>query len=228
MKKIIFGIFAHPDDEAFGPSGTLLLETRAGSELHLITLTSGDAGVNPDNVDNLGEVRLQEWREGGRRMGALSMNYLEYKDGQLTNLSMIEIAKRLVELVRATITDTPSDAVIEFMSLDLNGLTGHIDHIVAARAACLAFYLLKKDDARFTRIRLNCIPRTLQPSYNTDWIYMEQGRSEREIDEVIDAREVYDDIVAIVHAHHTQRGDGETLIKNRGVDLGLDYFIIKT
>ena len=37
MKKIIFGIFAHPDDEAFGPSGTLLLETRSGTELHLIT-----------------------------------------------------------------------------------------------------------------------------------------------------------------------------------------------
>ena len=45
MKRVIFGIFAHPDDEAFGPSGTLLMETKAGTELHLITLTLGEAGI---------------------------------------------------------------------------------------------------------------------------------------------------------------------------------------
>ena len=62
MKKVIFGIFAHPDDESFGPSGTLLKLRRSGYDLHLIVLTDGEAGVNPDGIENLGEVRLQEWR----------------------------------------------------------------------------------------------------------------------------------------------------------------------
>lgn len=228
MKKIIFGIFAHPDDEAFGPSGTLLLETRAGTELHLITLTSGDAGTNPDNHSDLGKVRLQEWRESGRLLGATSMHYFGYKDGQLTNQNMIEITAQLMELIRKTITDTPDDAIIELMSLDLNGLTGHIDHIVAARAACLAFYTLKKKDKRFAKVRLSCLPASLLPKYNIDWLYMEAGRSEDEIGEIVDARRVHDDIIAIVRSHSTQRNDGETHIKNRGYDLGLNYFIVKS
>lgn len=227
MNKIIFGIFAHPDDEAFGPSGTLLMETKAGTILHLITLTSGDAGVNLDDHANLGEVRLKEWHEAGRLMGAISMEYFGYKDGQLNNQSMIKITGRLIEHIGALIKDAPKDAQIEFMTLDLNGLTGHIDHIVAARAACLAFYTLKKSDQRFSRIRFSCIPESLLPAHNTDWIYMEQGRPVGEIGEVVDARTLHDEILEIVHAHHTQRGDGEAYTKNRGADLGLDYFLVK-
>lgn len=228
MKKIIFGIFAHPDDEAFGPSGTLLLETKSGTELHLIALTSGDAGVNLDSHADLGSVRLEEWRKAGSLIGASTMEYFGYKDGQLTNQSMIEIADRLVKYIGNFLKDTPNDTEIEFMTLDLNGLTGHIDHIVAARAACLAFYTLKKSDSRLTRIRFSCIPDSLLPAYNTDWIYMEAGHPMDEIGETVDARHLRDEILEIVHAHHTQRSDGEAYIKNRGQNLGLDYFLVKS
>lgn len=227
MKKIIFGIFAHPDDEAFGPAGALLQETRSGAELHLITLTAGDAGTNPDNVPNLGEVRLEEWKKAGALLGAENMNFLGYKDGQLANRSMIEAAERIVELVTDALKNS-GNAEIEFMSLDLNGLTGHIDHIVAARAACLAFYTLKKKDARFTRIRLACLPAELYPAYNIGWLYMEQGRSPEEIDETIDARNLRDDIIEVMRAHETQRADCDYNVKTQGERLGLNYFIVKS
>jgi LmbE family N-acetylglucosaminyl deacetylase len=228
MKKIIFGIFAHPDDEAFGPAGTLLQETRSGAELHLITLTAGDAGTNPDNLPNLGEVRLEEWKKAGALLGATSMDFLGYKDGQLNNHAMIEAAGRIGEIVTGTLKGAPDDAEVEFMSLDLNGLTGHIDHIVAARAACLAFYTLKKSDDRFTRIRLACLPTALYPESNVNWIYMERGRNESEIDEIVDARSLRDDIIAIMRAHETQRADCEYNLKTQGGYLGLNYFIVKS
>lgn len=228
MKKIIFGIFAHPDDEAFGPAGTLLQETRSGTELHLITLTAGDAGTNPDNLKNLGEVRLEEWKKAGELLGAAGMHFLGYKDGQLNNLAMIEAAKRIEEIVAATLENAPADAEIEFMSLDLNGLTGHIDHIVAARAACLAFYRLKARDERLRRIRLACLPAELYPADNTHWIYMERGRTPQEVDETVDARQLRDDIIEIMRAHHTQRGDCDYNLKTQGDRLGLNGFIVKT
>ncbi len=60
MNKIIVGIFAHPDDEAFGCSPTLIKEASEGSEIHLITLTAGENGCNPDGHNSLGDIRLEE------------------------------------------------------------------------------------------------------------------------------------------------------------------------
>jgi len=228
MKKILFALFAHPDDESFGPSGTLLKETRAGTELHLFLLTSGDGGVNLDGHDDLGAVRLAEWHAAGKLMGATSQHYLGYKDGQLSNHSMTEIADRVIDLISPILAAAPADATVEFLTNDLNGITGHIDHIVAARAACYIFYTLKQHDARLQRIRLACLSRENLPHANTQWLYMEAGRAPEEIGEIIDARELREEIIAIIRTHHTQRSDGETHIAQRGDRLGIDYFIIKT
>lgn len=228
MKKLLFALFAHPDDESFGPSGTLLLETQANTELHLILLTSGDSGTNPDNHDDLGDVRLQEWRTAGKLMGAHHMHYLGYKDGQLNNHSMIEITERVTELITPIVQATPTDTQIEFITNDLNGVTGHIDHIVAARTACQVFYQMKQHDDRFQRIRLSCLSNQDAPSINTDWLYMEAGRSADEIDETIDARHLRNEIIAIIRTHHTQRHDGEYCIYRHGDRLGINHFIVKT
>jgi len=227
MKKIIFGIFAHPDDEAFGPCGALLLETHAGADLHLITLTNGDAGTNPDNLKNLGETRLNEWRDAGKLLGAKTMHHLGYKDGQLNNIAMIEASTRIAALVAKQLESAPEDATIEFVTLDLNGYTGHIDHIVAARAASFVFYTLKQNDIRFGRIKYACFPRQAVPDVNTAWLYMEPGRLPEEIQETVDARHLQNEILDIMHAHHTQRGDGMAVIKNQGANLGLNYFVVK-
>lgn len=228
MKKIIFGIFAHPDDEAFGPAGTLLKETRSGSELHLITLTAGDAGTNPNNVKNLDEVRLREWKKAGDLLGASSLHFLGYKDGRLNNQDMIEVTEKIIQIVTEILAAAPSDSTVEFMSFDFSGLSGHIDHIVATRATCLAFCKLKETDSRFERIRLFCLTAKLHPEHNTDWLYMEPGRSEAEIDETIDARDVREDIVAVMRAHESQRGDCERYLALQGGHLGLNHFVIKT
>jgi LmbE family N-acetylglucosaminyl deacetylase len=229
MKKIIFGIFAHPDDEAFGPAGTLIKETRSGTELHLITLTNGGGShsVNVDNHADLGAVRLEEWHKAGQLLGAASMEHLGYQDGQLNNDTMIEIADKLARLIFSKLNDAPADAEVEFMAFDLNGLTGHIDHIVASRAACWTFYKLKAKDSRLKRIRLYCFTDSEAPSPNIDWIYMEQGHAADEIGETVDARSYHNEILEVMRAHHTQRQDAAAAIQNRGDNLGLNHFLIK-
>jgi LmbE family N-acetylglucosaminyl deacetylase len=114
------------------------------------------------------------------------------------------------------------------MTLDLNGYTGHIDHIVAARAASFVFYTLKANDQRFTRIQFACLPRALYPSTNVGWIYMEPGRAKEEIQETVDARSLRDEILKVMQAHHSQRSDYETAVKTLGDTLGLNYFIVKS
>lgn len=228
MKKLIFGIFAHPDDEAFGPSGALLKETKDGNDLYLITFTNGAAGMNPDNVPDLGKTRTDEWRTCGRLFGAKSMHPLGYEDGHLNNEVMIEAAEKITNIVTAVLEDAQDDIAVEFMSMDLNGVTGHIDHIVASRTTCLVFYRMKALDSRVTKLWLACYPVSAFPKHNTDWIYMEAGRSPSEIDEVVDGRMYREELINIVKTHHSQRNDGENYLKWQGDNLGLCSFIVKT
>jgi len=225
VKKLLFGIFAHPDDEAFGPGGALIKAVHDGAELHLITLTLGQNGTNPDNVPDLGALRREEWLKSGQMIGATGQHELGYTDGRLCNIEMLEIADKIRHIVRETVTDR--NVEVEFIGFDLNGLTGHIDHIVASRALCLAFYRLKQNDSRFTRIRLFCLPKEQNPTANTDWIYMESGRTPEEIDEIIDARDYHDQIIEVMRTHHSQRSDAETQISALGRDIGVNHFMIR-
>lgn len=227
MKKVIFAIFAHPDDEAFGPGGTLLAEAKHGADVYLISLTLGGAGTNPDNVADLTKVRASEWQTAGELLGATELISLNYQDGHLDNLALIEIADKLEIVVGKRLARYDETVSVEFMSMDLGGITGHIDHIVAARAACLSFYRHKRTDPRFTRIRLVCLPYSAQPNIDTQWLFMEPGRKENEIDEVIDNRRYRKEIIAIMRAHHSQRHDSEAAIASRGENLGIDHFIVK-
>jgi hypothetical protein len=76
------------------------------------------------------------------------------------------------------------------------------------------------------RIRLRCLPASAHPAANTDWLYMDAGKSPEEISETVDAREYHDTIIDVIHAHHSQRGDGEMHITRYGNDIGLNYFVI--
>lgn len=228
MKKFLFAIFAHPDDEAFGPSGTLVLEAQGGAELHLVSLTPGQNGQNPDNHLDLGEVRLEEWRRAAGLIGATATHNLGYVDSELCNQLLPEIQGRLIELIRSTTSRTTGDYEIELMTIDDNGVTGHIDHTVASRAATFAFYTLKREGLPLTRIRYSCIPLDQMPSHNIEWIYAPAGRPLKEIDETVDAREVLATVRSIVECHHTQRDDGQSHLRAQGDSIAINHFTIRT
>lgn len=226
MQKLLFGIFAHPDDEAFGLSPTFLKEVDEGAALHLITLTAGENGMNPDQAPNLAAVRLAEWRRGGELMNASSMHHLGYIDGTLANKDLLAISARIIDIVTTAIANSKDP--VEFVVLDENGVTGHIDHIVATRAALHAFYTLKRQRPdQMSRVRLRCLARHDAPSPSIDWVYMNEGHSLEEIDETVDASEYSSKIVEVIRAHHSQRHDGESHIMNAGENLSLNYFIVR-
>lgn len=228
MKKVLLAIFAHPDDEGFGPAGTLMKEVESGTELHLVTLTAGEAGENPDNHENLAEVRLAEWRRAGELIGAASMTHLGYIDGALSNTSLIEITERLEQIVRERLDDTVTE--VEFMSFELGGISGHIDHIVAARATCGVFYRMKPYDARFSRVRLFCITEERLSEPDVSWIFMDKGYPENDCERV-DVTDLLEQRIEIIRTHISQRGDGDNHIKRHYKTAAegrqYDYFLVR-
>ncbi|QHN42382.1 hypothetical protein GII36_00720 [Candidatus Mycosynbacter amalyticus] len=228
MKKLLFAVFAHPDDEAFGPSGTLVLETRSGTELHLITLTNGAAGINSESHIELGTVRLAEWQAAAELIGATATHHLGYDDGCLCNTTLIDAQQRIARIVRDIASQHGGEYEVEFMTIDDNGITGHIDHTVASRAATHAYYTLKSEGLALSRIRYACVSRDMFPTHNIDWIYMPAGRSLSEINETVDARAALDTVRDIIRCHHSQRGDGEAHLAAHGDQVAVNHFIIRT
>ena len=228
MKKVIFGIFAHPDDEAFGPCGTLIQEVKNGTELHLITLTSGEAGQNPDSFPDLGEVRDGEWQRAGKRIGAFGMYNLKLRDGRLNNITMQLVSEQIEKIIKDIVTSHSMPVEVELMTFEQNGLTGHIDHIVASRAASFVFYRLKEAGLPLTRIRYYSNSDEQKPTHNTDWIYTDKGYSLDDINETVDARELRDLIIEVMREHKTQRADCEHYLATAGESLGLDHFIVRS
>jgi len=222
MKRLVFGIFAHPDDAAFGPSGTLHLAVKNGADVHLVCATRGGGGTNPDNLDDLAAVREAEEKHAAELIGVSSLEFLGYEDGQLCNRTYLEIANKVIEHIRS-VTNSYDDSVeITLITFDPNGLTGHIDHITMAQIATYA-YLKLRDDYTI-KLKYFCLDEGASPAANTNWIYMPKGRSQAEIDEQIDASSVKDQKIAIIKAHHSQRHDGETHLA-RGEALFTEHFL---
>lgn len=220
MKSLVFGIFAHPDDAAFGPSGTLTMAARSGTEVRLICATSGGAGVNSEGHENLADIREHEEEAAAEIMGVTSCEMLRYDDGSLSNDKYLEIAGRVMDHIRQTVTDPESE--VTFITFDPNGLTGHIDHIVMSQVTTYVYLKLRAE--MNVQLKYFCIPETFSPTANTDWIYMPKGRAENEIDETRDVRTVKDQKIAAIRAHATQVNDATAHLA-RGDALFDEHFM---
>lgn len=206
MTQYTFGIFAHPDDAAFGPGGTLALMAQAGTEVHLVCVTCGGAGVNVDGHAHLSDIREAEEKAAAEIMGVASCEMLRYDDGQLCNNTYLEIADKIIAHIRRTVTESDSDVTL--ITFDPNGISGHLDHIAVAMMTTYAY--LKMRDKFSLRLKYFCIPESFSPSANTGWLYMPKGRRPDKIDEIIDVRPVKEQKIAAIKAHTTQKHDAET------------------
>jgi len=207
MKKILFGIFAHPDDEAFGPSGTLLRLRDEGYDIHLILLTDGDAGVNVDDVPNLAATRLAEWQASAKLIGATSTHALHYSDGSLETIDTHELDKNVHQIIAKMIDIYPGPGEVSFMTFEPNGLTGHYDHITASK---LASRMAKEFKAH--EIWYFCLDSTQAPLQDTAY-YEPRAREDSYITTRIDVSKWLDAKHSVMDTHVSQRHDAEVMKK---------------
>jgi LmbE family N-acetylglucosaminyl deacetylase len=211
-KKVFIGIFAHPDDESFGPSGTLALQIKEGADVFLVLATDGNSGNNPDNHENLGKIRLAEWKTAGQLLGVKEQFYLGYEDGRLSNDLFVEIASKVEKIVAAICEKYDKTTEVTLISMDQNGISGHIDHIVMSYVSCFVYTKLQEKYSQINKLWLTCISRDILPEPDTSFVFRSRGRSESEIDLSVDITEVYELKKSIMRAHKTQRDDAEMII----------------
>ena len=128
MKILV--VLAHPDDEAFGPGGTLSRYSLTGHTVRLATLTHGEAGtLGPAQHltrPELARLRAEELRCSAQALHLSALEIYPLPDGRLAELPL----EQGLAIVRKEIETFLPDAIITFHA---GGISGHPDHQTAAR-----------------------------------------------------------------------------------------------
>ncbi|MDQ2973740.1 MAG: PIG-L family deacetylase [bacterium] len=215
MKTVTFGVFAHPDDEAFGPSATLYKLAKSGSDVHLILVTDGDSGYNA-GYDDLAATRLAEWEQSCKLIGVNSKIALHYPDGGLSNNLYHEICKKAEEFIYQVLDKYEEPVELDFITFDFSGITGHLDHI-AVSYMTTHIYLKLKDNTpknfKVGKLKYFCIPESMQPKSDNSWVFMPCGCNEDKIDEVVDYSDIVEIKMNIMRSHESQKADLDRMLK---------------
>lgn len=152
MKQpVLLGIFAHPDDESFGPGGTLARYAAEGGAVHVCTLTDGAAGTaDPDCWDclegykDLAQRRVEELRCAVEILGG-KLHFIGYRDSGMAgdpandhpnafiHQPREDVAGRITRLIRELQPDI-------MITHDDTGNYFHPDHIYTHHVVVAAFY----------------------------------------------------------------------------------------
>jgi len=214
------GLFAHPDDDAFGISGSCALHADE-LELLVVFATSGDAGRIADDAlatrETLGAVREGEARSAYAVLGVnADLRFLRYRDGHVAEVPHEELVSRYAEALEAF----RPDVVVTFGP---DGVTGHEDHIAAGIAATAAYDRVRErlgdaapgrllhvalPDADLERLREEFRARGLEPP-DPDEPFSPRGVPDGEIGVRVDCSGVYALKLAALREHRTQAQDLE-------------------
>jgi dephospho-CoA kinase len=121
--RALLAVFAHPDDETFGPGATLARYADAGLDVHVVCATGGEAAKHrAGHADPaaLRRHRIGELREAALALGVRSVELLGYRDKTLDPDDSGGAGR-----VAAAIRRTGPDAIVTFGP---DGISGHPDH----------------------------------------------------------------------------------------------------
>ncbi len=216
-KKVVC-IFAHPDDEAFGPGGTIAKFSET-SEVHVICVTNGDAieeFAKGNDVKTLGNVRRNELQNSTKILGVKTVTFLDFKDGELNNNNYHKVTDALTPVLEKLKPDT-------LVTFDQNGVSGHLDHIAVSMETTYLFerlsfvenllYFCEKAEAK----------KIIGKNY---FVHFPEGYSEDEVDLVMDITDYFDKKLQAMNAHVSQISDVTMFLKLFGPLLKKEYFRI--
>lgn len=135
-------VFPHPDDEAFGVSGTIMTHLAEGTPVTYACLTLGEMGRNLGNPpfatrESLPFIRKQELEDAARVMGVEDVRMLGIRDKTVEFLNDRDLTDRITALL----DELQPSKVITFYP----GYSVHPDHDATGRAVVRAVGRIPKE-----------------------------------------------------------------------------------
>jgi LmbE family N-acetylglucosaminyl deacetylase len=201
----VLAIFAHPDDESYGPAGTLACAIRAGHTVALLTLTHGESasmGISKNlSPKELARRRCHELKTAVRLIGIQHLNQLNLGDKKLQYIPEPEG----IAIVRAEIDRFDPDLIISYHE---NTISGHPDHLAVTNWVLDAVRSMKFPP----RLLLYGLDHTQTSMVDFERWFAVPGS---EITHRIDVEDCLDVKTAAICCHKTQLTLWTKLIKHR-------------
>lgn len=142
-ERHVLVVFPHPDDEAFGVSGTIVQHVQSGTPVTYACLTLGEMGRNMGvppfaNRETLPLIRKQELEEACRVLGIRDLRLLGYRDKTVE----FEDENELADRIAAIVAETNPSLVITFYP----GYSVHPDHDACGAAVISALTRWPKEE----------------------------------------------------------------------------------
>jgi N-acetylglucosamine malate deacetylase 2 len=221
MKPVV-GVFSHPDDEVFGPGGTLALFAKEGRDVYIISVTNGEAGQNSltDGRD-LGEVRREELKASAKILGVKEVFFLNYPDGKLSNSVYHEIAEKI-----STILEKLDPEIV--LTMEQRGITGHLDHIAVS---FITTYIFEKHP-QIAELWYQCeseeAAKVFKKHFPDYFTYTPPGYPKSQIDKINEISSIWEEKKRAMQQHASQKEDMDRLLAVFEEQEKEEYFLIKT
>lgn len=134
-ERQVLVIFPHPDDEAFGVSGTIALHIENNTPVTYICMTLGEMGRNLGNPpfatrESLPQIRKKELQDAADALGLTDLRMWGLRDKTVE----FEDDDKLTERISEAIQELNPSLIISFYP----GYSVHPDHEACARAVVRA------------------------------------------------------------------------------------------
>jgi mycothiol S-conjugate amidase len=148
MKRTLLAVLAHPDDESFGPGGTLARYAHEGAAVHIAIATDGVAGSVVEGYqqkrEQLAEVRAQELEAAVSILGG-TLHRLGYRDSGYINDPANEHPQAFIQADEGEAVGKVVQLIRQYrpqvvLTHDETGGYFHPDHIMCWKITTAAFH----------------------------------------------------------------------------------------
>ena len=214
MKRLV-GIFAHPDDEALGPSGALATFAK-DHDVYLICVTAGEAsGTTEEEKRSIAETRRAELLHSAETLGVKDVYFLGYCDGDLSN----NLYHKLAADVQTHLEKLQPEKLMTFHQL---GVSGHIDHITVSLVTTFVFHKLPF----IKELYYYCISQEKSNEMKDYFVFVPPGIRREDADKIIDVSSVWETKVKAMKCHESQIQDVKRTLEFCERSAKEEYFLV--
>ncbi len=218
MRKTVFVILAHPDDESFGPGGTVALLSKT-HDVYLFCATKGEAGNDHSRKKevSLHEIRADELKEASSLLGVKEVVFLGHQDGHLSN----SVYHTIVDQITKYVVKLQPYLIITY---EPRGVSGHLDHVAMSM---IASFIYTRNEC-IKELHYFCLDQKQRGTTQKYFIYFPPGYSDNEISKRVDITSVLDKKIEAIKKHASQMEDVEKVLEmHKSARLEECFIILK-